>query len=59
MCISPVGIVNACNPQQAADQTYNLASLIHVHDVSFCQDGAAAMAAAVAAAFDPAGKIAP
>jgi ADP-ribosylglycohydrolase len=53
MCISPVGIVNACNPRQAATQAYNLASLIHIHDVAFCQDGAAAMAAAVAAAFDP------
>lgn len=50
MCISPVGIVNACNPRQAALQAYNLASLIHGHDVGFCQDGAAAMAAAVAAA---------
>ncbi|MEM7125367.1 MAG: ADP-ribosylglycohydrolase family protein [Chloroflexota bacterium] len=53
MCISPVGIVNAGNPRQAAEQAYNLASLIHVHDVSFCQDGAAAMAAATAAAFLP------
>jgi ADP-ribosylglycohydrolase len=53
MCISPVGIVNACNPAQAALQAYSLASLIHVHDVGFCQDGAAAMAAAVAAAMAP------
>jgi len=53
MCISPVGIVNACNPRQAALQAYGLAALIHVHDVGFCQDGAAAMAAAVAEAFDP------
>ncbi|MFO7697354.1 MAG: ADP-ribosylglycohydrolase family protein [Anaerolineae bacterium] len=51
MCISPVGIVNACNPRQAALQAYGLAALIHVHDVAFCQDGAAAMAAAVAEAF--------
>jgi ADP-ribosylglycohydrolase len=50
MCISPVGIVNAGNPAQAAQQAYNLASLIHVHDVGYCQDGAAAMAAAVAEA---------
>ncbi|MBN1584324.1 MAG: ADP-ribosylglycohydrolase family protein, partial [Anaerolineae bacterium] len=53
MCIAPVGIVNACNPRQAAMQAYNLASLIHIHDVGFCQDGAAAIAAAVAAAFIP------
>jgi ADP-ribosylglycohydrolase len=52
MCISPVGIVNASHPVQAALQAYNLASLIHVHDVGFCQDGAAAMAAAVAEAMD-------
>lgn len=53
MCISPVGIVNACNPTAAAAQAYGLAALIHTHDVGFCQDGAAAMAAAVAAAFEP------
>jgi ADP-ribosylglycohydrolase len=53
MCISPVGIVNACNPRQAALQAYSVASLIHIHDVGFCQDGAAAMAAAIAEAFKP------
>jgi ADP-ribosylglycohydrolase len=53
MCISPVGIVNACHPARAALQAYNLASLIHVHDVGFCQDGAASMAAAVAEAMNP------
>jgi ADP-ribosylglycohydrolase len=53
MCISPVGIVNACHPRQAALQAYNLAALIHVYDVGFCQDAAAAMAAAVAEAFKP------
>jgi ADP-ribosylglycohydrolase len=53
MCISPVGIVNACRPVQASLQAYNLAGLIHVHDVAFCQDGAASMAAAVAEAMNP------
>jgi ADP-ribosylglycohydrolase len=53
MCISPVGIVNACRPVQAATQAYNLAGLIHVHDVGFCQDGAASIAAAVAEAMSP------
>ncbi len=53
MCISPIGIVNACNPGQAAAQAYSVASLIHQHDVGFCQDGAVAMAAAVAEAFSP------
>ena len=51
MCISPVGIVNACDPREAATQAYALGGLIHVYDVSFCQDGAAAMAASVAEAF--------
>jgi ADP-ribosylglycohydrolase len=50
MAISPVGIVNACNPRAAAQQAYNLAGLIHSYDVAFCTDGAAAMAAAVAEA---------
>jgi ADP-ribosylglycohydrolase len=53
MCIAPVGILNACNPSLAALQAYNLASLIHIHDVGFCQDGAAGMAAAVAEAMKP------
>lgn len=57
MSISPVGIVNACNPTQAALQAYAIASLIHVHDVGFCQDGAAAIAAAVAAAFEPGASV--
>ena len=50
VAMGPVGIVNACNPWQAALQAYELASLLHVYDVGFCQDGAAAVAAAVAAA---------
>ncbi|MEM7333518.1 MAG: ADP-ribosylglycohydrolase family protein [Chloroflexota bacterium] len=57
MCISPIGIVNACNPQAAANQAYSVASLIHTHDVSFCQDGAAAMATAVSHAFDPSATV--
>ncbi len=57
MCISPIGIVNACNPAQAAAQTYSVASLIHQHDVGFCQDGAVAMAAAVAEAFSPSATV--
>ena len=53
MSIAPVGIVNACNPRAAAAQAYSIASLIHTHDIGYCQDGAAAIAAAVAEAFDP------
>ena len=50
VAMGPVGIVNACNPWQAALQAYELATLLHVYDVGFCQDAAAAVAAAVAAA---------
>lgn len=50
VAMGPVGIVNACNPWQAALQAYELSTLMHVYDVGFCQDGAAAVAAAVAAA---------
>jgi ADP-ribosylglycohydrolase len=57
MAISPVGIVNACNPRAAAQQAQELASLIHGGEVGFCQDAAAAVAAAVAAAMHPAATI--
>ncbi|SMG44517.1 ADP-ribosylglycohydrolase family protein [Paraburkholderia susongensis] len=50
MCISPMGIVNAGNPRQAALETFEVAGLVH-HN--FCRDGACAMAAAVAQAFAP------
>src|SRR5260370_12433368 len=50
MAIAPVGIVNAGNPRAAAAQAMELASLIHVTNVAFCQDGAAAVAAAIAEA---------
>jgi ADP-ribosylglycohydrolase len=50
MCISPMGIINAGNPRQAALETYDVASPIH-HN--FCRDGACSMAAAVAQALHP------
>jgi ADP-ribosylglycohydrolase len=53
MAIAPVGIVNAGNPRAAAAQAMEFASLLHVTDVAFCQDGAAAIAAAVAEALMP------
>lgn len=53
MAIAPVGIVNAGNPRVAAAQAGEIASLIHTGAVAFCQDAAAAVAAAVAAAFLP------
>jgi len=50
MAIAPVGIVNAGNPRAAATQAQEIASLVHIADVAFCQDGAAAVAAATAEA---------
>jgi ADP-ribosylglycohydrolase len=53
MAISPMGILNAMNPRQAALETFDVASLIHSGPTGFCRDAACAMAAAVAAAFHP------
>jgi len=50
MAISPMGLINACNPRQAALETYDVAGLIHAGDTTFCRDGACAIAAAVAEA---------
>lgn len=58
MCIWPVGLVNAGDPRAAADQAYALAALIHVGEVDFCQDAAAAMAAAVAVGLRPGTSVA-
>jgi ADP-ribosylglycohydrolase len=53
MAISPMGIINACNPRQAALETYDVAGLIHAGSTTFCRDAACAMAAAVAEAINP------
>lgn len=53
MSISPMGLINACNPRQAALETYDVAGLIHSGDTNFCRDAACAMAAAVAEAMKP------
>lgn len=50
MCISPVGILNPCDPRQAALDAYYLSQILHS---GFPQDGAMAVAAAVAEAFNP------
>ncbi len=50
MSISPIGIINACDPAQAAQDAYDLASMIHEGDA---RDGAVAISAAVAEAFKP------
>ena len=53
MSISPMGILNACDPRRAALETLDVASVIHNGASGFCRDAACAMAAAVAAAFVP------
>jgi ADP-ribosylglycohydrolase len=53
MCIWPVSLVNAGRPGAAARQAYELAGLIHVNEADHCTDAAAALAAAIAAAFLP------
>lgn len=58
MAIAPVGIVNAGHPRAAAAQAQEIAGLIHTGEVGFCQDAAAAIAAAVAAALAPQATIA-
>lgn len=50
MSIAPLGIINACNPRQAAVETWDAAGLIHAGNSTFCRDGACAVAAAVAEA---------
>jgi len=52
MSISPMGIINACNPRQAALETLDVASFIHNGSSGYCRDAACAMAAAVAASFE-------
>ena len=53
MAISPIGIINACDPRQAVLETLDVASFIHHGGNSgYCRDAACAMAASVAAAFD-------
>ncbi len=53
MAISPMGMINAGNPRQAALETFDVAGLIHSGPSGFCRDAACAMAAAIAQAFVP------
>jgi ADP-ribosylglycohydrolase len=50
MVISPIGIINACNPRQAAAEAFDIAGLIHAGPSGFCRDAACAVAAMVAEA---------
>lgn len=53
MAISPMGIVNACDPRQAALETFDVAGLVHSGPTGFCRDAACGLAAATAEAFKP------
>jgi len=53
MAISPVGIINAADPRQAAIEAYDIAGLIHAGISGFCRDAACAVAAMVAEAMKP------
>ena len=53
MAISPIGLINPCNPRRAAMEAYDVAGVIHSGPANFCRDGACAIAAAVAEAMNP------
>ena len=53
MAIAPLGVLNACDPRQAALEAYDVAGLIHSGETNFCRDGASATAAAIAEAMKP------
>jgi ADP-ribosylglycohydrolase len=53
MSIAPLGLINACNPRQAAIEAFDVAGLIHAGDSTFCRDGACVIAAAIAEAMNP------
>lgn len=55
MCISPIGIINAGDPAQAYQDAFNIAFVNQDHHN---RDGAATMAAGVAAAFVPGATVA-
>lgn len=57
MAISPMGIINACQPRLAALETFDVAGLIHSGPSGFCRDAACGMAAAIAEAFKPAATV--
>jgi len=58
MAISPMGILNAAQPRQAALETFGVASFLHGGPSGFCRDAACGMAAAIAEAFHPQATVA-
>jgi len=53
MMIHPIGIINACDPQNAALDALDVCQTIQSSLISFAPDAAAAIAAAIAEAFKP------
>lgn len=54
MSIAPVGLINACDPRQAALDAYDVAGLVHE---GYARDAACAVAAAVAEAVRPSASV--
>ena len=57
MAIAPIGLINACNPRQAAAEAWDVAGLIHGMAATACRDAACAIAAAVAEAMKPSATV--
>ena len=53
MMIHPIGIINACDPEQAALDALDVCQPIQSSLISYAPDAAAAIAAAIAEAFNP------
>jgi ADP-ribosylglycohydrolase len=53
MMIHPVGIINACDPQSAAEDALDVCQTIQSSLISYAPDAAAAIAAGIAEAFNP------
>jgi len=53
MMIHPIGIINACDPQGAAEDALDVCQTIQSSLISYAPDAAAAIAAGIAEAFNP------
>lgn len=53
MMIHPIGLINACKPQRAAEDALDICQTIQSSTISFAPDAAAAVAAAIAEAVKP------
>lgn len=53
MMVHPIGIINACDPRSAAEDTLDVCQTIQSSLISFAPDASAAIAAGIAEAFKP------